>query len=379
MKGSCWIAVVVLGAAGCGDDSSTEASGSGGGTTASSTTGSPASSGSTTTTAATTAATTTATGSGGADCDGTDIRCEGACVDLGSDPDNCGSCGIECGAAEVCDGGDCVETCGGGTTECGGACVDTETSREHCGGCDLPCVGQESCVEGTCQVVCGDLRLWLPFDEKEGDPVGDFSGCSNQAEATLVTRGEPGRSGNAYRFNGDGVTGAHVRVLDSVSLGGMTAVTVEAWVFHEGGSFEAVVSAGDGVTESPSYIVNTYSDSDLAMGVSFYPSCNGVAHYRNEEPIPQGVWTHVAVSQDTAEGGTIRTFMDGTLRSEEPNPFSGAICDLPQDLLVGVLSTDGTWGWQGLIDELKIWGVARTEAEVCEDAGGSFVGGDCIL
>jgi len=35
-------------------------------------------------------------------------RCDNRCVDLLSDPENCGGCSIECEADESCDDGECV-------------------------------------------------------------------------------------------------------------------------------------------------------------------------------------------------------------------------------------------------------------------------------
>lgn len=47
-----------------------------------------------------------------------------SCVDLTSDPKNCGACGKVCPAdAKICNASTCVASCPGGSTECGGACV----------------------------------------------------------------------------------------------------------------------------------------------------------------------------------------------------------------------------------------------------------------
>ena len=44
--------------------------------------------------------------------------------DLSTNRFNCGACGIECAAGEVCSGGICDISCGGGLTECSGICRD---------------------------------------------------------------------------------------------------------------------------------------------------------------------------------------------------------------------------------------------------------------
>jgi len=74
----------------------------------------------------------------------------GACVDLMTDPNHCGTLGTTC--ADQCLGGVCVATgCGAGLQNCGDACVDTETDPLNCGGCGDVCNRDEVCVRGNCE------------------------------------------------------------------------------------------------------------------------------------------------------------------------------------------------------------------------------------
>jgi hypothetical protein len=75
--------------------------------------------------------------------------CGGICVDLRSDPMNCGGCGDACEVG-VCDQGNCELGGCQGSTDCDGACVDLEVSPLHCGSCHEACVGDELCIEGEC-------------------------------------------------------------------------------------------------------------------------------------------------------------------------------------------------------------------------------------
>jgi hypothetical protein len=59
--------------------------------------------------------------------------CNGTCVDVASDPKNCGGCGIACGATQVCSQGQCTSTCATGLTSCSGACVDLTSDPQDCG------------------------------------------------------------------------------------------------------------------------------------------------------------------------------------------------------------------------------------------------------
>jgi hypothetical protein len=85
------------------------------------------------------------------------LECNGTCVDPTSDPKNCGACGKTCGGLDVCKNSQCI--CGGalcplsdGGLGDGGyvlpdagpdggpiACVDIKSNPDNCGGCGIVC------------------------------------------------------------------------------------------------------------------------------------------------------------------------------------------------------------------------------------------------
>lgn len=75
--------------------------------------------------------------------------CCGRCVDLSSDPQNCGSCGTSCGAC-ICTSGFCEGP--PGLTFCSGtgACANLRTDPSNCGLCGHACVAGQRCVSGVC-------------------------------------------------------------------------------------------------------------------------------------------------------------------------------------------------------------------------------------
>jgi len=81
--------------------------------------------------------------------------CNRACVDLNTDPFNCGACGSPCGKGQVCAGGQCGQTCPSGTEKCGSNCVDTQSDAQNCGACGKPCALGQVCSGGNCQASCG--------------------------------------------------------------------------------------------------------------------------------------------------------------------------------------------------------------------------------
>jgi hypothetical protein len=87
---------------------------------------------------------------GGPECATYQRMCGGACIQVATDPDNCGGCGVVCGAGTACAGGACSGDCLPGMTACDRACVDTMTDSGHCGDCDTECPAGMGCTEGTC-------------------------------------------------------------------------------------------------------------------------------------------------------------------------------------------------------------------------------------
>ncbi len=85
--------------------------------------------------------------------------CSGGCVELGSDVNNCGTCGNQCTSAigEICQGGQCA--CPGSDVVCNGVCVDESNDASNCGACATVCPPGASCQSGGC--VCPTTGLGI--------------------------------------------------------------------------------------------------------------------------------------------------------------------------------------------------------------------------
>jgi hypothetical protein len=108
-------------------------------------------------------------------------ECDDECVDLRSDPANCGECGESCSAGQRCLDGACCsgsggtcdgdDECCGGLTCCDGRCTDPSGDPNNCGDCGETCdFDPYLCEAPTCQDgVCGrrpvpDGTLCVPDD-----------------------------------------------------------------------------------------------------------------------------------------------------------------------------------------------------------------------
>jgi len=92
-----------------------------------------------------------------AECEPGFTECWGKCVDLQTDTFNCGRCSVAC-AGEVgsgessvgyCEAGECHGLCLPGYTLCAGRCLDLSSDPANCGACGNDC-GSEACVNGRC-------------------------------------------------------------------------------------------------------------------------------------------------------------------------------------------------------------------------------------
>ena len=99
--------------------------------------------------------------------DPSQLYCDGQCIDGFADPNNCGRCGNVCPAGQDCIGGQCQPPCDdpchelvnnvcvlkdpSKDTVCNGACVDLNSDQDNCGGCGNVCPAGQDCVDGACQ------------------------------------------------------------------------------------------------------------------------------------------------------------------------------------------------------------------------------------
>jgi hypothetical protein len=101
-------------------------------------------------------------------------RCSGTCVDLRTDPDNCGACGFAVPYGETCRNGQFYNpsatagttpagsaltpataagiqgSCPSGRTSCSGTCADLQNDARHCGSCGTSCLSGQTCFNGRC-------------------------------------------------------------------------------------------------------------------------------------------------------------------------------------------------------------------------------------
>jgi hypothetical protein len=98
-------------------------------------------------------------------CPAGSYRCSGMCTDLMTDSANCGACGLDCGEGRVCATGTCIVSipggqlgivvpagCSHGEVSCDGNCVNVSIDQDNCGSCGDACISGVPCTNGQCIV-----------------------------------------------------------------------------------------------------------------------------------------------------------------------------------------------------------------------------------
>ena len=192
------------------------------------------------------------------------------------------------------------------------------------------------------------------FEETSGTQVLDASGNRNHGSLSNVTRSAQGRFGRALSFDGaDGM----VTVSDSDSLDLTTGMTLSAWVYPTtwlNGWKTVIMKERSG---GLAYTLNANSDSGqpnstLRIGWSDRQLTAG-NHLRSNR------WTHLAATYD---GARHRLYVNGVQVGSRSQ--SGAVDGSANPLRIGGNTVWTNQHFEGLIDEVRIYDRALTQAEL---------------
>jgi hypothetical protein len=119
--------------------------------------------------------------------------CANVCINLNTDPNNCGGCGNRCPASTPsCLNGTCVLTCttdsGPMLTNCSNACANLQTDSMHCGSCSNACTQGEQCTNGACGCPMGQMLCNGQCVNVQSD-LTNCGACGNNCASMPVPAG----------------------------------------------------------------------------------------------------------------------------------------------------------------------------------------------
>jgi hypothetical protein len=149
--------------------------------------------------------------------------------------------------------------------------------------------------------------------------------------------------------------GEHVVVPHSASLAASEAITVECWLY-----FRNTSGWGRIGKVAPSDCQWDLSPNSQANQSAF--NLHGPPADANGWDLPRNQWTHVAGTWSQADG-TTRVYVDGQLVRETVGA-QVPMLDRDYPLYIGHLPGYAETQLYGMVDNLRIWTVARSQAEI---------------
>lgn len=223
------------------------------------------------------------------------------------------------------------------------------------------------------QAPAGKLVGYWPFEEASGMVLNDASGGSAAGQIANDGRGVKrvlGRNGGALEFDGGDPTGRNV--AGAVGLSGLDAVdwskglTVEAWVkfsqLDRPATYELVANSVD--DRGPGFRFNvSWQSLWLRSGEGGAGKTWGAASNPSNTRLEPGQWYHLAATYD---GSLYRVYVDGLLAGQSEPGLT-----LPpgeKTIWLGSYHGGYAYGFNGVMDDVRLYDYARTPAEVIHDA-----------
>ncbi len=196
-----------------------------------------------------------------------------------------------------------------------------------------------------CAPTPGNMVGWWTGNGNTYDVAGGQDGTL-EGGATYAT----GMVGQAFSLDGDG---DYVSVPYSADFSMTTAVTVDAWINPAG------AGTGNGIIVMKNPLKYGLVWVPGSGKVTFSLDIGGWADHMSDGAVPTGQWTHVAGSYD---GSSVKIYINGALDAEDPQ--SGSIATSTGDLSLGFRTDGADEYFNGLIDELEIYGRCLDQTEI---------------
>jgi hypothetical protein len=206
-------------------------------------------------------------------------------------------------------------------------------------------------------------------------PGTSFSGLIGDAPGTELSsmRVTPSPlpfagSGQALAFND---TSSHARVPDALGLR-PAQLTVEAWVKPDAsiGGTDVVLAKSTTSAVSDGYSLSMASATQIRFivnGTNGSSITQGIA----TATLPSGTWSHVA---GTYDGIAAKIYINGVLASS--TAFALPLVHSTKALTIGGGFDSSFSQWNGNIDEVRVWNLARTQVEIQAARSQTLVGNE---
>ncbi len=198
------------------------------------------------------------------------------------------------------------------------------------------------------------------FDEGQGQTSQDST--ANNQDGTLGSTGSGDSndptwqtedmcvSGKCLSFDG---SNDYISVPHTAIINPTTAVTISTWVkFNNASDYHRIIDQ-----PSEDFLLNLETNSGNSKTLRFV--INGSPAIESNSGVPLNEWFHVAATYD---GATMRMYINGVLQADTES-YSSAINQNSGDIVIG-RAPNTAYPMPGYLDEMKIYNIALTEAQV---------------
>ena len=212
----------------------------------------------------------------------------------------------------------------------------------------------------------GLIGLWpldeSPADESVNSAISDVSGSGHHGVLytgdVAVDKSVPGAVGTALDFD---AVNDYVQISDSADLNLTSGeYTLVAWIYPRtfGQNQQGrIIDHGGGTGDGWSFHV--HGGGAVTQGLNLQVNNTGSGYVSSPNVISLNTWQQVAVS---VSGGNASFYVNGQLagtRSGLPAPLARAL-----PVRIGMRPSDTNRDFDGLIDEVSVWGRALTQGEI---------------
>ena len=206
----------------------------------------------------------------------------------------------------------------------------------------------------------GGLVFYLPCEDATSPGDASIDPTTITVHGTLGLT--EGHFDNALEFDGDNAN--RLEAADAPKLDGMSALTIEAWVLprnlasHEGMS---VVSKRIANQDADSYNLFIWTGRIVNARVN----ADGGSAVQSTTALQDETWYHLAFVFDgqAATNEKVKLYINGILEDSGSHP-APAVNPGDAPVWIGELDAARGFAWDGILDEVAIWNVAMSEADV---------------
>lgn len=185
-------------------------------------------------------------------------------------------------------------------------------------------------------------------------------------------------AGNCAQFSA--AQGSYIYIASTDELKLTAPMTMEVWVNPSlgGGEWALIMGKQQSVSDTnPWYAYRLLAASANAsekgfprrVGYNVAPMDSGEYGVVSTTTIPVGAWTHIAGVYD---GTNITVYVNGT--PESSAPLTAQLRDSNLGLFIGKAPWTGYNNYNGQMDEVRLWRVARTQNQIQDAMNYSLVG-----